>query len=542
LTRDRLSWARSGWLMIGLAVCVALAAVLIQVLPGNGAAGSRPATLRILATDDLADVTGLLDEFTEQTGITVLVDRVPLDELLRRGAGTGFTKVYDAVWAPESAARPLPEAVTDRLEQGTVLMSSPLVLGLRADVAGTVAGSELSWRALADAGAAQPFSFGMVDPTAGDHGAAALLGIATDLAGAPEALTSAELYRISPQLRALRGRQVLTGSDYRDLTERFAGSAGGDAVLTLESEILRSNAARGAQPGSQLVVVAPAGQAVFLDYRLRPVVPPWRRSDSADLQRLTDFLTAPAAQRWIARNTYRRPADPDRAVSDGFADVRSVAAPRSPGLLARLPSIYLDEYHYPTRSIFVLDVSGSMRGAGMRRLRSAFHSLDATVATRHGVDAELLLIPFTTKPGKNQEFTVTATDPAAGLGRAAEAVDRLEAGGGTAIYAALEQADEQIADRAAQGREMVTSIFLITDGENTNGPGLAHFRRHRAALELTRCTARSRERCRVPVYPVLVGDADLRQMRALAAGTGGQVHDARTVNLGQVLQELTAGR
>lgn len=140
------------------------------------------------------------------------------------------------------------------------------------------------------------------------------------------------------------------------------------------------------------------------------------------------------------------------------------------------------------------------------------------------------------------QVEVDATHPATGLAALAGAVAKLEPGGDTAVYAALERADDELTALVREGDDQVTSIILITDGENTTGSDLTAFRRHRERLRQERCGQRSGDRCQAPVFPVLVAQADPVEMAQVATLTGGKVYDARTVDLAVVLRDLTAGR
>jgi Ca-activated chloride channel homolog len=518
-----------------------LGSALVVVQARSRAAGSSP--VRILADAELADMAPLLRTFSRSSGTDVVVDHVSGAELRRRASAPGFAGTYDAVWTAENDTARLPAPMADRLDAGRTVMSSPLVLGLRpaalARLSPTRDGSAApTWAQLITAGRGGSFTFAMSDPVGAD--AAALLPVATALAGPAESLTPSDLYRISPQIRAFRRAQVVRGVGEPESVEAFARS-GADALLTQESRILALDARPGTEPGRRLRVLAPGGRAVYTRYQLHAVLPARAGGGTAGLDRLGRYLASPPARAWITARTHRRTAVPG-APDPAFPVVRPVAVPRRPEIQRTLTGIYLDDFHYPTRVLFLLDVSGSMRGRGIARLRRAFRSLDATVAGRHGQDAEILLVPFADRPGPTRRIVVRARDPRPGLARVAREVARLRPGGGTGIYRALVRADEEIGRRSGDDGEQFSAVFLITDGRNTTSTGPADFRRHRRALDRARCGADRPEGCHVPVSPVLVGDADLEEMRELATDTGGRVEDARRVDLSAQLRRLTAGR
>jgi Ca-activated chloride channel family protein len=545
--------SRRAWWPVLAVTCVALLVAGIvgwvhrPAGPGNaGSAGNAGKTsLRLLACDDLADMEGLLTRFTQGTGLRVEVEYQPMDQLLRTAASPGFEGAFDAVWISVNGTQSLPEMIEGRLETGTIVMSSPLVLGLRAQAAARLGsrGSNLGWRDLVGSSGPPPFNFGMLTPSGAgstnpDEGAA-LLGIAAGLAGTQDVLTAHEVAEIAPALRALHDRQTLSAPTSAELVRDFqdAGAAKVDAILTHEAQILRLNATKGTT--SPLTVLAPGKQAVFTRYVLRPLLSPRSRTKREDLRRLTAYLLDRESQEWIAQRTYRRPATTDSATRDPkFASLQDVETPRVQGIVDRVVHVYRGEFHYP-RIVFALDISGSMRGQGMDDMRRAFATLGPTIAAGSGTDVQILLIPFASVPARTQEIELNAADPDPGMASLAGSVDRLEPGGNTALYAAVEQADDEASARAGGGDLRTTSIIVITDGRNTGDTDLGAFERHRQILQQRWCARKDPGMCRVPVFPVLVGGADPAEMRRLAAATGGQVSDARTVNLGQVLRDLT---
>ncbi len=109
----------------------------------------------------------------------------------------------------------------------------------------------------------------------------------------------------------------------------------------------------------------------------------------------------------------------------------------------------------PTETLFVVDVSGSMRGPSIGKAREALHA--ALIRLRP--DDRFNMIRF------NQEFSRFAdesvrADPA-NVSRARAWVAGLEAGGGTMIYPALEQA---LSLMAASPASAVKRIVFLTDG------------------------------------------------------------------------------
>jgi Ca-activated chloride channel family protein len=133
--------------------------------------------------------------------------------------------------------------------------------------------------------------------------------------------------------------------------------------------------------------------------------------------------------------------------------------------------------------------------------------------------------------GYIKNFTVDTTDPnGPSLTAVRNFVNGLQAGGNTAIYSALDEAYHQAVSALQQDPTRLTSIVLMTDGENNSGLSfddfVNDFRSLGAAAQ------------RVKTFPVLFGDADPQELHDVADETGGEVFDGRSASLSDVFKEI----
>ena len=120
-------------------------------------------------------------------------------------------------------------------------------------------------------------------------------------------------------------------------------------------------------------------------------------------------------------------------------------------------------------------------------------------------------------------FDVPEQDQQPVLDRIRAYGDGLTAHGNTALYDALVSAYEVLRAESAADPDRITSVVLLTDGEANTGRGLDDFTAYVRQLPPGLAA--------VPVFPVLVGEADAAQMGQVAAVTGGQVFDAHGQSL-----------
>lgn len=125
-----------------------------------------------------------------------------------------------------------------------------------------------------------------------------------------------------------------------------------------------------------LTVVIPADGVVTADYPLTLLSgadKPTRHAYTA----VTEWLRGPVAQKMIMDQTSRRPAVPGVQLDARFGDQLLVELPfpAQRAVIDNLITSYLNTIRRASQTIYVLDLSGSMRGPRIEALRSALISL-----------------------------------------------------------------------------------------------------------------------------------------------------------------------
>ncbi|WP_433278382.1 extracellular solute-binding protein [Pseudonocardia xinjiangensis] len=531
-------------LTVAGAVVVALLAGCTSGSPAGPGAGpsGEPVTLRVLAGSELADLGPVLDEAAAATGVRVALDPVgTLDgaEAVVSGAAAAG---HDAIWFSSNRYLALQPEAQARLGTATDVMSSPVVLGLRRSVAERLGwvGRPVTWAEIAAAAGAEQFTYGMTDPSASNSGFSAVVAVATALVGAGSALTAPQAASTAPALRDFFAAQTLAAGSSGFLQDAYVRRATGadpgepvDGLINYESVLLAMNAA-GDLP-EPLELIYPADGVITADYPFTVLAGASEEVRDA-YRRLTEYLRTPDVQRTIANRTHRRPAVPGVAPAPSSALVE-LPFPGQADVVDALLTSYFDKLRRPSRTVYVLDTSGSMeredRIGALRRslagLAGADPSLTAQYRRFRGRE-EVTLLPFNSLAGNPQTFTVAEDDPGPDRQQIADAGAALQAGGDTAIYDSLESAYRLAERQIAADPDRFTSIVLMTDGENTSGADIAAFRAYVGSLP-----AQLRG---VPVFCVLFGESSTAEMEEVAELTGGRTFDARTVPLAEVFQEI----
>jgi Ca-activated chloride channel family protein len=514
-------------------------------------------TLKVLAGSELADVMGdeeLMADLRAATGVSLEPTYVGTlqgaDSVVNGGArcGTGADTGCDLAWFSSNdymellwdEKRALAEAAEEPwVTQSGETMRSPVVLGVKSSVAqrlGWTQDRTVTWNEIADRAAEGSLSFFMTDPATSNSGFSALVGVASgfDRNGDDLNLEDVDTDRATDLFSGL----IRTAGSSQWLTDQFvADQDEADAIINYESELI-ALAGSGAL-AEDLVIVYPE-RTVYADYPVQLLVPD--HQDAYD--RMVGWLSDPGTQERISAATHRRPAadsDVPADVSVPRMDPVPVPLPEELNTANGLIDNYLRDYRDPAHTIYLLDTSESMSGAPMNQLRQAFGDLTGNDSSITGEFARfrqgerVTILPYDTAPGRLEQFSLA--DPELDTQELDPLRDHVAGlvpdGGGTAIYAALEEAYELVERSQAAGEGYYTSIVLITDGEN-NDPDLG--------LEAFEADfgASSSGSLGTPTFIVMLGDDEryVREMESLATLTGGRVFDAAQTSIRSAFKEI----
>jgi Ca-activated chloride channel family protein len=475
-------------------------------------------TIRVLASSELSDMAPVLDAAREATGVTVKATwSGTLDAVEQVVSGKADGK-YDAVWLSSNDYLRLRPGIGAKISSETPVMTSPVALGVRNEAVKRLGWKpgQVTWTQIHRAVADGKLTYGMTDPERSNSGFSALISVASGLSGAQSALTDADVGRATPKLKEFFAGQQLTSGSSGWLATAYERRGTVDALVNYESVLLSMKG---------LTVIRPSDGVVTADYPFTLLNSAPQKAREAG-RALTEYLRGPEAQRAITEKTLRRPvvagvrpaavldATPRRELP--FPGTRSVAD----GLL----DAYENKLRRPSRTVYVLDTSGSMKGDRLARLKAAFAELTEEFRDRE----EVTLMPFGSAVKQVRTHTVDPASPATALAAIRADAAALTADGGTAIYSSLEEAYKRLG--SADSADTFTSVVLMTDGANTEGSLAGDFEAFYRALPV--------ERRHTPVFPILFGDSDRTELEDIAALTGGRLFDATKGSLDGAFEEI----
>jgi Ca-activated chloride channel family protein len=509
-----------------------------MLIVGTGCTSDEPDTrLRVLASSELTDMRPLLDELRRDTGIEVVLDyrgTVDASTSLARGDDD-----HDLAWLSDDRylQLKLQEPGGRRLRPlATEIMMSPVVVGVRRQTAQRLqrnaSDPRLSWADIADGAAEGLVRFGMAEPRHANSGLVALVGVATAAAGTGSALRPQDV--TCDRLRGLFSGQTLTATSSDKLIGAFvADQSKADALIGYESTLLSLNAS--GKLREPLEIVYPEDGIVLSRYPLLLLDPAQR----AAYDKVVAWLTRADTQRKIMQRTLRRPIDP-RVSRDPRLRTEignALYFPDRPEVIDRLLANYDPSARTPGQVIFVLDYSGSMKGARIKALRSTFERLSGDDASSIGKfvrfyqGERFILMRFGGHVQAERGFTIAGPDDADAI-RDFLTTEEFEQN--TAVWSALDHAYRRAGElKRADPRQPVT-IVLMTDGLNNTGIGVQEF--------LSRYKALPPETKAVHTYTIRFGEADPAELDRAAKATGGRMVDANASSLDLAFKETRGCR
>ncbi|KAB1643484.1 VWA domain-containing protein [Gulosibacter chungangensis] len=521
-------------LLKALVKALALAIVLPFALAGCGMVGGSGDPIRILAGSEVRDLEPILEEMTRVTGIEIEFEYIGTLDGTEALLEAEADLAWDAIWFPSNRYLSLFPGGADLITSSESIMRSPVVLGLRPEVASALGWSTdapPTWQEIIDAVNAGELSYGMTSPISSNSGFTTLVQLATALSGTGTVLEPTDIAATTQPLQQFaKGQQLASGSSGWLLDKFVADPTVVDGIFNYESVLQDVTV-----DGEPLTIVIPSDGVITSDYPLALL----RGADektTEDFGLMTDYLLSAEVQEQIAQDTHRRTSATPPAAD---ANVFELPFPNQLETVQSLLETWLAEAKKPSNMVFAIDTSGSMDGDRMEDLNEALGVLAGVEA--EGTNAFLKLQPreqitfleFASSIKSTETFDLPSDQSAyeSTMAEIGQHIDGFEPVGGTSVYTTLAEAYELAAEGAGDGS--ISSIVLFTDGQSNEGMDLAEFEAWHENYLRTHPEAAT-----IPVYTVQFGDSNREEMEAIAELTGGRLFDATSDSLAAAFREI----
>lgn len=484
--------------------------------------GSGGTLIRIVSGSENKELEPLIEKYCKKNKVTIEMSYMGSIDIMRQ-LQTGASS-YDAVWPASSIWISMGD--TDFKVKHTESTSlSPVVFGIRKSLAENLGfvGKDVSINDIASKIRAGELKFCMTSATQSNSGASAYLGFLSGLSGNPEVLSKEDLQK--PKLREditnlLSGVDRSSGSSEWLKTLFLSGDY--DSMVNYESLIITTNQeliARGDEPlylvypyDGLSISDSPLGyidrgdknkEEAFLDFQ-NYLLSEEVQSELQKLGRRTGYEGVFKENKGVFKKEWG--IDTDRILSP-------IKLPTADVIMEAL-NLYQGEFRKPSLSIYCLDFSGSMAGQGEEEVKEA---MDLILDQEKAKDlllqanpAEVNQVIFFNSRVIDSILVDPSTEDA--LKKLNAKIKDQYAGGGTDMYEAMIEALRTL--RAYDLSKYNPAIILLTDGESGG-----NFDDFKAAYEKLGQD--------IPVFSIMFGDANPKQLKEIAEYTGARVFDGR---------------
>lgn len=479
-------------------------------------------TLRIVSGSENRELEPLIEEFSRKNKVSIEMSYMGSIDIMRQLEGDAAD--FDAVWPASSIWISMGDKEF-RVKHIESTSLSPVVFGIRESLARSMGfvGKQVSINDIMEKIRSGELRFCMTSATQSNSGASAYLGFLSGLSGSPEVLTKEDLRK--PALRnditsLLQGVDRSSGSSEWLKTLFLQGDY--DAMVNYESLIITTNQeliARGEEP---LYVVYPYDGLSISDSPLGYI-------DRGDRDKEELFLnfqkyllseeTQSELQKLGRRTGFEGVFEENKKVfkKEWGLDTERILSPiklPTADVIMEALNLYQGEFRKPSLSIYCLDFSGSMAGAGEEELKEAMDLiLDQEKA------AALLLQANPLEVNQAIFFNGGIIDTVLIDPSTEEALNELNARiqaqyaeGGTDMYGAMIEALKTF--RNYDLDKYNPAIILLTDGVSAG-----NFKDFKKAYEKMGKD--------IPVFSIMFGNAEPSQLEEVAKYTRARVFDGR---------------
>lgn len=480
-------------------------------------------TLHIVSGSENKELEPILEAFAKKEKIKILIDYQGSLDIMRLLQNEEIE--YDAVW-PASTLWISMGDTSHRIKHAESISITPVVFGIRESLAQSLGfvGKEVSVNDILNAINAKKLNFCMTSATQSNSGASAYIGFLYALLGNPDVITSEHLN--DPTLKE-NIKQLLSGINRSSgssgwLKEMFL-EGGYDAMVNYECLVISANRELEAKGKETLHVVYPYDGLSIADSPLGYVNKGDKDKEAAFLK-LQEYLLSEDTQDKIQqtgrRTGYTGISDKNKALFRedwGIQPDRVLSPIKMPAadVLFECLNLYQTEFKKPSLNVYCIDYSGSMRGEGNEQMIKAMEQIIIQEnAKRNFLQASNeeinIIVPFS-----SEVFAVYGSE---GAGSEMEElygiIEEIDPVGGTDIYSAAIEGLHQLSQFDLD--KYSPAVILLTDGMSNGDYSFDDFADQYNQLNLD-----------VPVFSIMFGDADSRQLEEIAEFTNARVFDGR---------------
>lgn len=486
---------------------------------------------RILVSSENKDLESIINDYFKGKNIKVDIDYAGTLDMMDK---INNNEKYDAIWASNSIWLYMldnPSIVTN--SKSTSI--NPIVFGIKKSLAENLGfiNTEVYTKDILSKIESKNLNFIMSSATRTNTGASAYLGFLTTLAGNPEVLSLEHLQNNSLKdkiVSFLSGVERTSGSD--EFLEELLLSDKYNAVVSYESSLISLNKKLVQQGKEPFYLVYPIDGVTISDSPLAYI-----NNDNNDKKQIFDkfqsYILSDQGQQELVKLGRRvwygginDKSDQTIFNKDWGIDTTKYIMPvkyPSVAVIKEALNLYQTEFRKPTHIVFCLDYSGSMYGDGNKQLVDAMNYIlnyDTASANmlQFSYKDKISIVLFST-----DIIGTYTTNDGTNVQNLLDKIEMTDSMGSTNLYGSLKEALMLLKDEDLNDYNL--SIILMTDGMGN----IDTFNSFKASYDIVNKD--------IPIYGILFGDADNKQLLEISRYTGGKVFDGRS-NLLEAFKEV----
>ena len=483
--------------------------------------GTKGESLTIVSGSENKELEPILEEYADQNNIRIsMVYKGSLDIMHELEDGTTD---YDAIWPASSVWLNMGDTA-HRVKYAESISINPVVFGIKKSLAeelGFVDKKDVSIKDILAAIQSGKLNFCMTSATQSNSGASAYIGFIYALLGTPDVITESDLDK--PELQE-QLKELLSGIDRSSgssdwLKDMFV-KGDYDAMVNYECLTIAADNELTQEGREPLYVVYPFDGLSIADSPLGYIDNGDSKKEEA-FKGLQKYLLSSEAQDKIQRtgrrSGYTGVSDKNKDVFKsewGLQPDRVISPFKMPDTdtIRKALNLYQTALRKPSATVYCLDFSGSMSGDGEEQLTKAMEQLliQANAAKNYlqASDKDInIIIPFNEDIIYDEKAEGNGTE----MENLYQDIEACDAGGGTNMYTAILQGMD---DLASYGKDYNRAIVVMTDGES-----MEDYDELQERVE--------KDGSQIPVFSIMYGDADKRQLEKIADLTNARVFDGR---------------
>ena len=488
-------------------------------------------TFYILASQENKTAQNIIEKYANDKGYKVEFEYQGTLEIMNK-LNTSSSN-YDAVWLSNSIwGYMLNSSVS--LANSKCTSINPVIFGIKkskAEELGFV-GKEIYTKDILDAISNKKLKFSMSNPTTTNSGASAYLGLVSTLAGNPEVLTSEMLNeeKLRQEIKTLfTGLERSSGSE--DFLEELFLNGDYEAVVAYESSIININKKLVSKGKEPLYAIYPIDGVSISDAPFA-YINNKNENKKEVFDTLQKYILSDEGQKLLQEQGKRTwyggtNSNVNKTVFNpewGIDTTKYISPVKYPSaeVIKEALNLYQTELRKPVHVAFCLDYSGSMAGEGIEELKDAMNYILTEKAASDFIQFsykdKIDIIPFA-----SNVRTVWSTTNGSETSGILASINNERPTGMTALYPAAIKALEALKDEDKNTYN--TSIILMTDGLANVGTYVDLNNYYKSINS------------NIPIYSIMFGSADQRQLQDIANLTNAKVFDGK-MNLVEAFKEV----